>query len=73
MSVWLTVGRPLGAEEGGDLVDVVANGRDQLHLDPEAGQAAAEPGCVRVVDVPGQKLVADGQDDRRTGRVAHAA
>src|SRR4051812_37312469 len=54
----------LDAEKGADLLDVVANRRDQPHLDAQLGEPAGEPRGVRVLRVAGDDLVSDREDDR---------
>ena len=53
----------LGPQERGDLLDRVAHGREEAHLEPELGQPARQPGRVRVLDVAEDDLVADREDD----------
>ena len=59
-------GRRLLADERGDPVDLVRHHRDQRDLDAERGQPPCQPRAVRVLDVPRQELVPDG-DDRGPG------
>jgi hypothetical protein len=63
--------RPLGSQKGGDLGDVVPDSGHERHLDAEPGEPAGQPGGVRVLDVPRDDLVADGQDGRRALRALH--
>jgi hypothetical protein len=43
--------RALGSENGRDLVDVVPDSRDELHLYAQLGQTSREPGRVRVFGI----------------------
>jgi len=48
----------------GDFVDLVGDDADLSNPDAAVGQAAGQPGRVRVLDVAGEQFVAD-RDDRR--------
>ena len=54
-----------------DLVHFVAHGGHQLHLDPQAGETPSEPRSVRVLYVPRNDLVADGENRRGALRALH--
>ena len=54
----------LGAQEHRNLLDVVADGCEQGHLEADGRESPRKPGRVRVLDVARHDLVPHGQDDR---------
>ena len=57
------VAHHLHAEELGHLVDGVAHGDEELHLEPELGEPARHPGGVGGLDVAEDDLVSDREHD----------